>query len=203
MVGNYRQLGAPLLFPRTVSVYLLAGFIDIFPFWTLFLLVVFYFILQREKKTFAASGGDVSFPGCYGDEKADYKAPIGRGKQPLDSREPLAQPEVTVEQKGQVWGQWGRWRWGGMEVSQAGGPGGPILRRLTGTQGGGVASLPAISMSSVNILLPSFLKFGLQTLLLERLKQPWGFGEPFGVSPPEAFHLPTGAFSLGACLAQD
>lgn len=79
---------------------------------------------KKKKKTFAASGGDVSFPGCYGDEKADYKAPIGRGKQPLDSREPLAQPEVTVEQKGQVWGQWGRWRWGGMEVSQAGGPGG-------------------------------------------------------------------------------
>lgn len=98
---------------------------------------------------------------------------------------------------------------GEVEVGRDGGEsgrrsrGGRFFRRLTGTQGGGVASLPAISMSSVNILLPSFLKFGLQTLLLERLKQPWGFGEPFGVSPPEAFHLPTGAFSLGACLAQD
>lgn len=62
VVGNYRQLGAPLLFPRTVSVYLLAGFIDIFPFWTLFLLLFFHFILQREKKKKPLLHLEVMFP---------------------------------------------------------------------------------------------------------------------------------------------
>lgn len=154
-MGNYRQLGVPLLFPRKVSVYLLAGFIDIFLFWTLFLLHFFHIILQR-KKTFVASGGDVSFTGCYGDEKADYRGGVGRGKWAagLEGAPGPARGDCEAEGAGL----------GTLEEVEVGRDGGESGRRprgadsSEGSQELGVASLPAISMCSVNILLPSFLR---------------------------------------------
>ena len=54
---NYRQLYVPLLFPRKVSIYLLARFIYFpppSPFWILFSSFTSSF---REKKIFVVSGG--------------------------------------------------------------------------------------------------------------------------------------------------
>lgn len=135
---NYRQLYVPLLFPRKVSIYLLARFIYFPPPFGFYSLLSLHPLGKKKSLLYL---GDVCFPGCYGDEKPDYRASRGW-------EEWAAGPKVALGPAGDGWEAEGadlglrhrtgdeaeskqKWEpWRGRLGGEAGGPRGGVRRSL-------------------------------------------------------------------------